>query len=35
MNISKKYTAEKYSFLVNDTTLLSDNHLRVRKNLLK
>ena len=35
MNIHKKYTAEKYSFSVNDTTLLSDNHLRLRKNLLK
>ena len=35
MNISKKYTAEKYSSLVNDTTLLSDNHLRLRKNISK
>ena len=33
MNILKKYTAEPYSFLVNDTTLPSDNHLRFRKNL--
>ena len=29
------YTAEPYSFLVNDTTLPSDNPLRFRKNLLK
>ena len=33
MNILKKYTAEPYSFLVNDTTLPSDNRLRFRKNL--
>ena len=33
--IYKKCTAEKYSFLVNDTTLLSDNPLRFRKNLLE
>ena len=25
MKIYKKYTAKPYSFLVNDTTLLSDN----------
>ena len=31
----KKYTAEPYSFLVNKTTLPSDNLLRFRKNLLK
>ena len=31
----KKYTAELYSFLLNDTTLPSDNILRFRKNLLK
>ena len=31
----KKYTAEPYSFLVNDTTLSSDDPLRFRKNLLK
>ena len=31
----KKCTAEPYSFLVNDTTLQSDNPLRIRKNLLK
>ena len=34
MNIYKKYTKEPYSFLVNDTTLPSDNLLRFRKNLL-
>ena len=33
MNIYKKYTKEPYSFLVNDTTLPSDNPLRFRKNL--
>ena len=32
MKLYKKYTAKKYSFLVNDTTLPWDNHL---KNLLK
>ena len=31
MKIFKKYTAEPYSFLVNDTTLPSDNPLRFRK----
>ena len=31
----KKCTAEPYSFLVNDTTLPSDDPLRLRKNLLK
>ena len=31
----KKCTAEPYSFLVNDTTLPSDNPLRFRKNFLK
>ena len=30
-----KYTAEPYSFLFNDTNLLSDNTLRFRKNLLE
>ena len=35
IKIYKKCTAEPYSFLVNDTTLLSDNPLRFRKNLLK
>ena len=34
MNIYKKCTAKPYSFLVNDTTLPSDNPLRFRKNLL-
>ena len=34
MKIFKKYTAEPYSFLVNDTNLPSDNPLRFRKNLL-
>ena len=34
MNIYKKYTKEPYSFLVNDTTLPSDDPLRFRKNLL-
>ena len=30
----KKYTAEPYSFLVNDTVLPSDNPLRFTKNIL-
>ena len=34
MNIYKKCTIEPYSFLVNDTTLSSDDPLRFRKNLL-
>ena len=34
MEIYKKCTVEPYSFLVNDTTLLSGNPLRFRKNLL-
>ena len=34
MNIYKKYTTEPSSFLVNDTTLPSDDPLRFRKNLL-
>ena len=33
INIYKKCADELYSFLVNDTTLLSDNPLRFRKNL--
>ena len=33
IKIHKKCTAELYSFLVNDTTLASDNPLRFRKNL--
>ena len=35
IEIYNKYTAEPYSFLVNDTTLPSDDPLRFRKNLLK
>ena len=35
MKIYKKCTTEPYSFLVNDTTLPSDDPLRLRKNLLK
>ena len=35
IKIYKKCTVEPYSFLVNDTTLESDNPLRFRKNLLK
>ena len=35
MNIYKTSTKEPYSFLVNDTTLPSDNPLRFRKNLLE
>ena len=35
IKIYKKYTAEPYSFLVNDTTLPSDDPLRFRKNLLE
>ena len=34
MNFYKKSTKEPYSFLVNDTTLPSDDLLRFRKNLL-
>ena len=34
MKIYKDYTKEQYLFLVNETTLLSDNPLRFRKNLL-
>ena len=33
IKIYKKYTAEPYSFLVFDTTLPSDNLLRLRKNI--
>ena len=33
MNIYRECTKEPYSFLVNDTTLPSDNPLRFRKNL--
>ena len=35
MNLYKKWTAKPYSFLVIDTTLVSDNSLRFRKNLLE
>ena len=35
IKIYKKCTVEPYSFLVNDTTLPSDDHLRFRKNLLE
>ena len=35
MNIYNKSTKKPYSFLVNDTTLPSDNPLRFRKNLLE
>ena len=35
MKIFKKYTEEPYSFLVNDTTLPSNNSLRFGKNLLE
>ena len=31
----KDYTKEAYSFLANDTTLLSDNPLQFRKNSLE
>ena len=34
MEIYKKCTTEPYSFLVNDTTLPSDDLLRFRENLL-
>ena len=34
-NIYRKCTAEPFSFLVNDTTLASDNPLKFRKNLFK
>ena len=34
MKLYKDYTKEPYSFLMNDTTLSSDNSLRFRKNLL-
>ena len=35
MKIYIKCTVESYSFLVNDTTLPSNNPLRFRKNLLE
>ena len=31
-NIYRKFTTEPYSFLVNDTTLASNNPLKFRKN---
>ena len=34
MKIYKDYTKGPYSFLVNDTTMSSDNPLRFTKNLL-
>ena len=34
MKLYKDYTKEPYSFLVNNTTLSSDNTLKFRKNLL-
>ena len=34
MKLFKDYIKEPFSFLANDTTLLSDNSLRFRKNLL-
>ena len=35
VNIYRKCTAEPYSFLVNDTTLASDNPLKFRKLFLE
>ena len=35
MKIYKEYTKKSYSFLVNHTTLSSDNLLRFRKNLIE
>ena len=35
MNLYKKCTAKPYSFLVTDVTLVSDNSLNFRKNLVK
>ena len=34
MKLYKEYTKEPHLFLVNETTLSSDNPLRFRKNLL-
>ena len=34
IKVCKDYITEPYIFLVNDTTLSSDNPLRIRKNLL-
>ena len=33
IKIYKKCTAEPYSFLFKDAALISDNHLRFRKNI--
>ena len=35
MNLYKKFIAKRYSFLVTDATLASDNPLCFRKNLLE
>ena len=35
MELYKKYTVKEYSLLMIDATLLSDNPLRSRKNLLQ
>ena len=35
MNLSKKCTAKPYSFFITDTTLVSDNSSRFRKNFLE
>ena len=35
MKTYRKYSSEPYSFLVNDTTLLSGNPLSFRKNLFR
>ena len=35
IKLYKDYTKEPYSFLVNDTTLPSDNPLRIRKDLVR
>ena len=34
-NLYKKCTAKQHSFLLTDTTLVLDNSLRLRKNLLE
>ena len=33
MNLYKKYTAKPHSYFIIDTTLVSDNYSRFRKNL--
>ena len=35
MNLYKKRTIEPFTFLVIDTTLVSDNYLHFRENLLE